>query len=109
MLDLSVFQKQTFEVKLMDGQVIHLLKPSQRMLIEMMSYEAEFKNTKREKDLDKIFDTFNSMILNILNNNDDEKVFDKEYVNKYFDFEVGTALMNGYMNFVNEINSNPNL
>ena len=108
MLDLSVFQKQTFEVKLMDGQVVHLLKPSQKMLLEMMSYEAEFKNKDNQKNLDKIFDTFNSIILNILNNNDDEKVFDKEYVNKYFDFEVGTALMNGYMNFVNEINSNPN-
>ena len=108
MLDLSVFQQKTFEVKLMDGQIIHLLKPSQKMLLQMMSYEAEFKDMNEKKDLEKIFDTFSSMILNILNNNNDEKVFNKEYVDKFFNFEVGQTLMNAYMGFVNEINSNPN-
>lgn len=109
MLDLSVFQQKTFEVKLVDGQVVNLLKPSQKMLIEMMSYEAQFKAIEpNQENLNKVFNTFNSMILNILNNNNDGKVFDKEYVDKYFDFHIGTALMNAYMEFVNEINSNPN-
>lgn len=109
MLDLSVFREQYFELKLFDGEVLKIKKPSQRMVIEMMGYEQIFKDTKNHKNIDKMVDTFSQMIVDILNNNIQEKVFTKKFVEENFDFSLGMTLVQAYMEFVQELNSNPNL
>ena len=109
MLDLSVFREQYFDLKLLDGEVLKLKKPTQRMVIEMMGYELIFKDTKNHKNIEMMVDTFSQMILDILNNNANEKVFTKEFVEENFDFALGMTLVQAYMGFVQELNSNPNL
>ena len=85
MLDLSVFREQYFELKLFDGEVLKLKKPTQRMVIEMMGYEQIFKNTKNHTNIEMMVDTFSQMILDILNNNANERVFTKQFVEENFD------------------------
>lgn len=109
MLDLSVFKEQYFELKLFDGEVLKLKKPSQRMVIEMMGYEQTFKDKKNHKNIEVMVDTFSQMIVDILNNNANDKAFNKQFVEENFDFSLGMTLVQAYMNFVQELNSNPNL
>ena len=52
--------------------------------------------------------TFSQMILDILNNNVEGKTFDQDYVEEYFDFNLVMTLVQSYMEFVQEINSDPN-
>lgn len=109
MLDLSVFKEQYFELKLFDGEVLKLKKPTQRMVIEMMAYEQTFKDKKNHKNIEIMVDTFSQMIVDILNNNANEREFTKQFVEENFDFTLGLTLVQAYMNFVQEVNSNPNL
>lgn len=109
MLDLSVFKEKTFELKLFDGEVLNLKRPSHRMVIEMMGYEQTFKDKKNHKNVDKMVNTFSQMLLDILNSNTQGRVFDLEFVEENFDFNLGMLVVESYMEFVQEINSNPNL
>ncbi|UVX70647.1 MAG: hypothetical protein [Bacteriophage sp.] len=108
MLDLSVFKEKTFELKLFDGEVLNLKRPSHRQVINMMAYEQTFKNKNNHKNVEKMVSTFSQMILDILNNNVEGKTFDQDYVEEYFDFNLGMTLVQAYMEFVQEINSDPN-
>ena len=105
MLDLQSFKEKSFELKMFDGELLKIKRPSQGMVIEMMGYEDTFKKNKNPKNM---LDGFSSMILDILNNNLNDKKFTKEYVNEQFDLSTGMALVQAYMNFVTEINSDPN-
>lgn len=105
MLDLQSFQRETFEVKLFDGSVINLNKPSQRLIIELMGLEAKLnKNASPTVALN----SFIEIILSILNNNAEGLKFDREYVETYFDLEIGQAFVQGFMEFANGVNSDPN-
>lgn len=105
MLDLSILKEKTWDVKLFDGEVLHVKRPSQRMVVEMMGYEKTFK---KQKDIKKTLESFSNMLLDILNNNINDKQFDLTYVENNFDMAIGMAFVNSYMEFVKEINSNPN-
>lgn len=105
MLDLQAFKQKTFEVRLMDGTEIKLLKPSQRMVIDIMAYEEEMKNIKNPKG---VIDSFISLIADILNNNTEGRKFTKSYVDKNFSYEVAMVFIQAYMEFVQEVNSDPN-
>ena len=105
MLDLSVLKEKVWDVKLFDGEVLHIKRPSQKMVIEMMGYEETFK---KQKDAKKTIGTFTKMILDILNHNTEGRVFTEEYIDENFDLTLGLALVQSYMEFVKEVNSNPN-
>lgn len=105
-LDLTVFQEETFEVRLSEEETLHVKKPSQRLVIDLMNYEKEFNN---KKDPKKIVASFTSLIAKILSNNTEGKVFTQEYVENKFSFEIGVVFIKSYVDFVSEVNSDPNL
>ena len=43
MLDLQSFKEKSFEIKMFDGELLKIKRPSQGMVIEMMGYEDTFK------------------------------------------------------------------
>ena len=53
-LDLTVFQEETFEVRLSEEETLHVKKPSQRLVIDLMNYEKEFNNKKVELCYSKV-------------------------------------------------------
>lgn len=105
MLDLTVFQEQTMELKLFSGEVINLRKPSQKLLLEMLSYESKMKGVK---DPIKVINSFSDILTKILNTNKEGIEFSMNDVKEMFSPEVGQVVIEAYMKFVNNINKNPN-
>lgn len=104
-LDLQSFQQRTHEVRLFDGEVIRLTKPSQRLVIDILAYEEKMKASNNTKD---VLDSFVSLIVDILNTNLEGRKFNRAYVEKYFNFEIGMVFVESYIEFVQDINSDPN-
>lgn len=104
-LDLQSFQQRTHEVRLFDGEVIKLTKPSQKLVIDILAYEEKMKDTSNVK---AVLDSFVSLIMDILNNNTEGRKFTRGYVEKYFSFELGMVFIQSYIEFVQDINSDPN-
>ncbi len=106
MLDLSVLKEKYWELKMFDGEVLMVKRPSQKMVVDMMSYEDTFKAHQKNPKL--MIEAFVDMLSEILNNNANGIKYSREYIAEHFDFTVGMAVVEGYMTFVTEINSDPN-
>lgn len=104
MLDLQAFQEKTFEVKLVDGTIINLRKPSQKLVIDIMAYEEKLK----DKNIKVVIESFVGLMVDILNNNTDGRKFNKAYVEKYFSLDLGKIFLEAYIDFVQEIQADPN-
>lgn len=98
MIDLSLYKEQTEEVKLFDSSVIHLKKPTQGLIIEMMAVE----NQKGKKPLE-IIKEVNTVLAKVLSNNTEEKQFTTDYIQDNFDIALATSFIKGYMDFATKI------
>ena len=104
MLDLNAFQEKTFEVKLLDGTVVELRKPSQKLVIDIMAHEEKLKH----KDPKKVLNSFINIMVEVLNNNTEGREFTRGYVEKYFSLDLGSLFLGAYIDFVKDIQSDPN-
>lgn len=105
MLDLSVLKEKYWELKMFDGEVLLIKRPSQKMIMDMMGFEDTFKKEENPKIR---IDAFVGMLSQILNNNINGKKLSDDYIASVFDFTIGMAVVQNYMEFAGEINSNPN-
>ena len=104
-LEKSSLQAAVHEVVLFDGSVIHLMKPSQAMVVELLGMEQGLEN----RTTAEMVAMYNSLLLRILNHNREGKAFTPAYLEEHFTcFEVGQALLQDYMEFVQEVQSDPN-
>ncbi len=101
-LDLTVFKKETLDIKMMDGQVLHIRKPSQNMVIEII----KFRDINMNAGAEKIVAASDSLVLMILNDNTDGVTMDAKSV-AALDYEIKVAILEGYAAFVNKVQSNP--
>lgn len=101
-LDLSVFEEETLDVKLSGDNVIHLKKPTQGLVIAMLRLRNMDENTPDEVALA----TMNVIAMKILNNNNDGIVFTKESVDA-LSIKTKHMLLAGYSEFAAEIQANP--
>lgn len=106
-LDLSTYQKQYYELVLFNGTTIHINKPSQALLIDIMAMDE--RTREAAEDGFKLMEIYNEIIVKILNNNKEKVEFTLDYVKENFDFEIGQIFLADYVKFVTEVNSNPNL
>ena len=104
-LEKSSLQAAVHEVVLFDGSVIHLMKPSQAMVVELMGLEQGLG----DRSPAEMLAVYNSLLLRILNHNREGRSFSQDYLEAHFTcFEVGQALLQDYMEFVQEVQSDPN-
>ena len=101
-LDLSVFREETLDITMMDGQVIHVRKPGQGMVIELIKLRDINEHTEAEKALAAL-DGLTAMILN---DNTDGVHFEPESVRK-LSLKVKQAILNAYTAFMLELQGNP--
>ena len=129
-LDLSILNKQTWTIKLPDGRFIHINKPSQKMVIKItnlgtLSTGLQNSLNKIEKD-NKIqnkkgfLESFQKQqlevtnltfecTLDILNSNTEEIKFDYDFLEvNNFDIETCGIIIAEYLDFITEVQSNPN-
>jgi hypothetical protein len=106
MLDLNVFQDRFFDIKLFDGEVIHLPKPTQATILKLTKLEGDIK--KHGEDSEKLLASFTELILHILNTNKEGRKFTAKWVDDNLNFSMNKAILEGYMEFANDLTSDPN-
>lgn len=106
MLDLNVFQEQYLDIKLFDGSVINLPKPTQKTILKLTKFEQDLK--KNETNSEKMLASFSDFIVFILNTNKEGKEFTNAWVEENLSFTMCKAILEGYMSFANELTSDPN-
>lgn len=95
-LDLTVFKEDTFDIKLLDGSMIKIKKPSQKMFMEFIAYQ-DMKTDNQEE----VIQALDILIIKIINNNTDGKEFTIEQLD--FTFDMKLAIMQAYVNFITNL------
>ena len=103
-VDLSVFGKATLDIKLPEGDILHLSKPTQKIVITIIDY----KEIPDDADGTLVMNRLNDLIRLILNTNDDEKVIGKKYVKENLNTAMKVAVLQAYSAWIEELQANPN-
>lgn len=100
MLDLAVICGSLYEIKLLDGTVLKLKRPTQEMYETILSLS---KSVKKMEDGDMgIIDAVMEVFTAILNRNDKGINFTKEQLSDDYDFLVAMTVMSDYMKFYSQ-------
>jgi len=103
-LDLSVFAQETFDIKLPDGEMIHIVKPTREQVIKI----AELKYLKESSKPTVVQDRLDSLVFSILNSNDAERSFSREFIENQLNVRMRVAIISAYSAWIGEIEANPN-
>lgn len=101
-LDLSVFQEETLDIKTADGRLLHIPKPSQRLVIELMKFREIDDDTPAEE----IVAELNRMAGLILNSNREGVKFDSANI-AALSADAKTAILTAFSGFATRLQSNP--
>lgn len=102
-LHLQAFQQVYLDVELLDGSIIYLKKPTQKLAIEM----ALLPQYLVQQDINVIVTALNELTVNIQNNNKEGRIFTLDSIAEW-EIELKNAVINAYQEFLTEILSNPN-
>lgn len=103
-LDLSVFDEETLDLKTADGRIIHLKKPTQALAIAMLQLRGLSDKTAPEAALA----IQNSVVLKIMNNNADGIAFTPESI-AALTLAVKNTIVKEYADFSAELQANPTI
>lgn len=101
-LDLSVFREETADIRLQGGQVVHLKKPTQRMVIHMI----QMRDIDEAKPPELILATLDRMTGEILNNNADGVAFSPAVVAEMAT-DVKAGIVQAYSEWATTLQANP--
>ena len=103
-LDLSAYAEETADITMADGNVLHLKKPTELMVIHLL----QLKQVDEDSDPMVILGTLNRITQEILNCNTDGVTFDYATVSR-LDTDRKTAIVKAYSDWANELRSNPTI
>ena len=103
-LDLSAYTEETADVTMADGNVLHLKKPTELMVIHLL----QLKQVNEDSDPMLILGTLNRITQEILNCNTDGVTFDFATVSR-LDTDSKTAIVKAYSDWANKLRSNPTI
>lgn len=103
-LDLSVFDEETLDLKTAEGRIIHLKKPTQALAIAMLQLRGLSEKTAPEAALA----VQNSVVLKIMNNNADGITFTPESI-AALTLQVKNGIVKEYADFASELQANPTI
>ncbi|MDK0734739.1 hypothetical protein P7A61_04055 [Clostridium perfringens] len=106
MLDLTVLVDKCFEIKMPNGEVVSIKKPTQKMAL-ILSNNAAMLEAQKNSDVETMLSKVNEKVAVILNHNKEGKVFTNDELNS-LNYDMIQAIVNGYLNWVKELNNNPN-
>ena len=101
-LDLAAYQEETADIRMADGTVLHLRKPSERLVLELL----RLKDVDPNGDPKQIVDTLNRVSTAILNNNANGISFRTEEVEKLF-YDQKMAIVSAYNDFATTLQARP--
>jgi len=103
-LDIGVFQDKTIKVKLPEGKILRLRKPTERMAIAAIALRQIDEGTEQEE----VIRALNAIAIEILNNNDEGLKFTQEDMEYQLSVDDRLNLISVYEAFIEELQSNPN-
>ena len=103
-LDLTLFDNNTWDVTLPNGEVVNIKKPTQKMFILL---EQKIKRLGDDGDDLEQLERLIELAEFILSNNKGDVKISKEALES-LTLGMLNAIYTGYMKFVNEIVANPN-
>ena len=108
MLDLSaLYNAKFFEVKMLDGSVLNIIKPAIDFLVELEGF-FQIQNSKSKKvDIKQIATLTEEMATKILNNNKEGISIEQNYVRR-LGFDLQLLIIREYIKFTRELMANPN-
>lgn len=98
MLDLTITNKNYYEIRLLDGTELHLKRPTQAMVQYTLILKGLADNNKEVETMDAITNLF----ARILNRNVEGKKYDGKELAEEYDFEVVSYVIGDYFNFWNK-------
>lgn len=106
MLDLAILKDKTYDIKLEDGEILHIKKPTQRMMkLVAEIHDLNKSNLTEIEKMDKIFD----FVTVIFNHNTVDRKFKKAQLEDMFDIGVASYVVQDYLKLTSEVLANPNL
>lgn len=103
-LDLSAFVEETLDIKMPDGSVLNIPKPTQRMVIAVLALREKAENKQGSEGL---VDAMNGLVLNILNSNSNGTKFVKADVDG-MPLNMKSAILRAYTEYITGVQSDPN-
>lgn len=101
-LDLRAYVEETADVRMTDGTLLRLRKPSQRMVIHLMQLKDLDEKTPAEDTIERL----NGVTLEILNNNADGLAFGQESA-EALTLDMKLMLVSAYADFATRLQANP--
>lgn len=98
MLDLGKLTQQFYQIKMIDGEVIDLKKPSENLLRKL------FKLQELDETDIKVINTLYDILTEVLNNNVNSKVYKREDIVNQIDVGTASLVLQDYLeNTVNVV------
>lgn len=101
-LDLAAYQEETADIRMADGNVLHLRKPSERLVLELL----RLKDVDPDGAPEEILATLNRVTAAVLNNNADGVAFSMEEVAKLL-YDQKMAVVSAYTDFAAQLQARP--
>ncbi|MBI6050340.1 hypothetical protein [Clostridium perfringens] len=106
MLDLTVLVEKYFEIKMPNGEVVSIKKPTQKMALDL-SNNKELIEAEENKDIEKVIKIINDRVMIVLNHNKEGRVFKAEELTD-LNLDIIKLIVEGYLQWVKDLNNNPN-
>lgn len=105
-LDLSVYEDSTFDLTLLNGDILTVRKPNEATLLKIMSIEKVLKSGDNERILKEMV----AFLKSALSNNKEGVVVDDKWFDEN-DLDLGKQLVvfRAYVEFAQELLADPNL
>lgn len=103
-IDLSVFKKQTMALKLPDGEVLQIRKPTKAMVIQVL----KFKDINADSKAEEIIAAMDELTLDILNSNEKAKVYTEEDLEQMLNIDMKLVIIQAYAEFIQGLQNAPN-
>lgn len=92
MIDLSKKTTELYKIKLEDGTILRLKKPTQLMLVQMVEMSQS-----KEQDFEIVIELFN-LLTRIFNRNVNGMTFTQEQIEEMLDLEIAMTIVQDYLN-----------
>ena len=102
-LDLSVFAEDTFDITMPNGELVKVRKPTQAIVIALM----ELSQAQKINDSEEIINRMVEFCSIVLSNNKEGKKYSTDWIAENLDFTMVSAIVQGYSEFIADIQSNP--
>lgn len=104
-LDLNVFALETLDIKLPDDpEVLHISKPTREQVIKI----SQLEHLQQEANAETVYERLDSLVLDIINSNEDKRKFDREYVEQNLNVKMRVAIIQAFSARIGGIEKDPN-